>query len=135
MAFIESTDRSLDRWEHEGHEYAIAVDQDPLCPAGDWGTGNNAARRVGQDWRGNTSVVDSPGAVVATTHYSGGTFEAIATGDSSLSAEEEATLVVDAYAHWAEGDVYMIARDEHIVGGYYTADGLQPSREEVQNAF
>jgi hypothetical protein len=83
------------------------VDCSTSTAPGDWGAGNNAARRVGQEWQGNTSIVDDPNAVTVTTHYKGDTLEAVAIGDSSLNAEEEATLVIAPYAHWAEGDVYM----------------------------
>lgn len=133
--FTNTTDDALDRWSADGYDYAIGVDREPSCPAGDVGSGRNAARRVGKDWFGDLQVVDDPSAATATTTYHGYEFEVRALGDSSLSAEDDAALLISMFPQWAEGDVYAIERGSDVVYGFYTADGAQPTRAEAQQAF
>lgn len=134
--FVSSSDSALDRWENNGYEYAVGVDTDPACPAGDWVTGYNAARRGNADgsWFGNTEIVnvqDDAAICRGSADYNGYTFEALA------RTQEEADMIAVAFAHWAEGDVYAVERDSATggsdsIGGIYTADGVAPSREEVE---
>lgn len=133
--FTNTTDDALDRWSAGGYNYAIGVDREPSCPAGDVGSGRNAARRVGGLWFGDQQVVDAPAAVTATVDYRGHQFEVRALGDSSISAQEDAGLLISMFPKWAEGDVYAIERDNDVVYGFYTTDGAQPTRAEAEQAF
>lgn len=131
MSFFEhTTDTALDRWTSNGHDYALGLDSDAPCPAGDIGSSRNAARRVGEEWDGDTSVVDHPQAVTETYSYGDGEFEAVAISDRG-----EAHMVVRCFAHWAEGDVYAAERDGEYLGDIYTADGVSPDRAYIEQSF
>lgn len=127
--FFNSSDDAIERWESGGQEWAIGVDTDPSCPAGDFYSCRNAARRQGESWRGDHSVLSDPKVVIATYDYNGSRFEGAA------ADREEAEDIAQRYAQWAEGDVYAIERGTESVGGYYTSDGLPPSRAEAENAL
>ena len=128
--FTHVSDSATDRWESGGHEYAVGPDPDPICPAGDFRSGKNAARRVGNSpYYGDSTVPEAPGAVRATTTYGDSQFEAWAYD------QDEANDLVTMFAHWAEGDVYAIERDGYTVHGYYTDDGLPPSQSQAEQAF
>ncbi|WP_336794423.1 hypothetical protein [Gordonia malaquae] len=127
--FFNSSDTAIERWESGGKEWAIGVDPEPSCPAGDFYSCRNAARRKGDSWSGDQSVLSDPNVVIAEYEYNGSRFEGAAT------SRQEAENIAKLYAQWAEGDVYAIERGSESVGGHFTSDGLPPSRAEAEAAF
>lgn len=134
--FTRIIDSAVARWQESEGTYAVAVDDSAQCPAGDWGTGRNCARRTGGGWHGYTSVLDVPH-VEFQHQYNGHTFTAAA-GNTSRG---EAEMIARAFAHWAEGDVYLVGfepRDggaERYVSGVYTQDGTPPTLAEVKETL
>lgn len=134
--FTHTSDQALQRWDTPEGQYAVAVDRDSLCPAGQMATGRNCARRVvtsSPDWSGDTSVLDGPH-VIATTSYNGYSFEAAA------ADMQEAEMIASVYAQWAEGDVFAVGFEgvdgtEDTLYGVYTADGTQPDLDFVKAAL
>lgn len=131
--FTTIEDHAICRWEEPEGTYAVAADDDPPCPAGNWVTGHNCARRGDGDWYGDTSVLDETH-VEARYTYNRYCFTAVAaTGD-------EADMIAKAFAHWAEGDVFIVGfestdGDERYVGDIYTADGIAPDLDEAKSYF
>lgn len=134
--FMQTQDTAIERWETPQGTYAVAYDDSPACPAGDFYSGRNCARREndGHSWNGDTSILDEDHET-AYTDYCGYTFVAAA------KTKEEAESVVDMYAHWAEGHVYVVGFEPadgggtDYIHGVYTQDGLSPELEEVKSYF